>query len=134
MFGRLAPDASLQSATAEITTVAHRLESQYPATNKEVGALVERYTDYFNDSDMNLILLALLGAVGFVLLIACANVANLLLARAVSRTREISIRTALGAGRWRIIRQLLVESVVLSSIGGVLGSAVGVWGVRRAPK
>jgi len=130
MFGRLAPDASLESATAEITSVAHRLESQYPATNKEVGALVETYTDYFNDSDMNLILLALLGAVGFVLLIACANVANLLLARAVSRTREISIRTALGAGRWRIIRQLLVESVVLSSIGGVLGSAAGVGGVR----
>jgi predicted permease len=130
IFGRLAPGAGLETATAEILTIAHHLESQHPATNKEIGAIVETYPDYFNDNDMQVVLLALLGAVAFVLLIACANVANLLLARAVSRTREISIRTALGAGRWRIIRQLLIESIVLSSIGGIVGSFVGVWGVR----
>src|SRR5882724_434728 len=130
MFGRLAENASLESARAEMITLAGHLASQYPATNKDIGAEVETYNDYFTDSDLRLVFLALLGAVGFVLLIACANVADLLLARAVSRAREISVRTALGAGRWRVIRQLLVESVMLSTIGGVLGSLEGVWGVR----
>lgn len=130
MFGRLAQNASLESARVETTALATRLASQYPATNKDIGAQVETYNDYFTDSDTKLVFLALLGAVGFVLLIACANVANLLLARAVGRTREISVRTALGAGRSRVIRQLLVESILLSSAGGVLGSLAGVWGVR----
>jgi len=130
MFGRLAQGASLESARVEMTTLAGRLAAQYPATNKDIGAEVETYNDYFTDSDMKLVLLALLGAVGFVLLIACANVANLLLARAVSRGREISLRTALGAGRWCVIRQLLVESILLSAAGGVLGTLGGMWGVR----
>jgi putative ABC transport system permease protein len=130
MFGRLAPTATIESARAEITTVAGRLESQYPATNKGIGAEVETYNDYFTNSDTRLVYLALLGAVGFVLLIACANVANLLLTRAGARAREISVRNALGAGRWRVIRQLLVESLILSVAGGILGSIAGVWGVR----
>src|SRR5438445_2688431 len=111
MFGRLQQNASLESARAEMITLAGRLTSQYPATNKDIGAVVETYNDYFTDSDMRLVFLALLGAVGFVLLIACANVANLLLARAVGRAREISVRAALGAGRWRVFRHLMMKSL-----------------------
>ena len=130
MFGRLSENASVASARVEMTALARRLEAQYPATNQDIGARVETYNDYFTDSDTRLVFLALLGAVGFVLLIACANVANLLLARAAGRTREISVRAALGAGQWRVIRQLLVESVMLSAAGGMLGTIVGLWGVR----
>lgn len=130
MFGRLARHESIAAARAEMTLLAARLETQYPETNKDTGALVRTYNDYFTGRETRLTVLALLGAVAFVLLIACANVANLMLARAVNRSREVSIRTALGAGRWRVIRQLLVESFMLAAAGGVLGSLLGVWGVR----
>ncbi|MDE3136146.1 MAG: ABC transporter permease, partial [Acidobacteriota bacterium] len=130
LFGRLAPQATQASASAELGTVASGLASRYPGTDKGFGARVDSFNDYFIGRNMRLVLLALLGAVGFVLLIACANVVNLLLARAVLRGREISIRVALGAGRWRVIRQLLVESVILSMTGGVLGTVLGIVGVR----
>ena len=130
IFGRMAPGASLASVRAEMTTLVRDLETAYPETNKNIGIQVETYNDYFTGRDTRLIYLALLGAVGFVLLIACANVANLLLARATGRVREISIRVALGARRWRVIRQLLVESITLAALGGILGSLLGVWGVR----
>jgi len=130
LFGRLAAGSTLQSARAELEALAKDLERQYPATNKDIGALVQTYNDYFTNSDTRLVFLALLGAVGFVLLIACANVANLMLARAVGRAREISVRSALGAGRWRLIQQMLVESVLLSAAGGLFGSVAGIWGVR----
>jgi putative ABC transport system permease protein len=130
MFGRLARGANEKSARVEMTNLAARLAKQYPETNSGVGALVETYNNYFIDSDVKLAVQTLLGAVGFVLLIACANVANLLLARAVGRTREISVRTALGAARWRVMRQLLVESLLLSVAGGLVGSVLGIAGVR----
>jgi len=130
VFGRLTPAAEARSARAELSTLAGRLERQYPATNQDIGVEVESYNDYFTDSDTQLVYLALLGAVGFVLLIACANVANLLLTRSAARASEISVRTALGAGRWHVIRQLLVESLILSLAGGVLGTLAGLSGVR----
>jgi predicted permease len=130
VFGRLTPASSIASARAELVTIAGRLEHQYPATNQGTGLAVKTYNDYFTDTDTRLVYLALVGAVGFVLLIACANVANLLLTRSATRAREIYIRTALGAGRWRVVRQLLVESLLLSAVGGILGAAAGLAGVR----
>jgi putative ABC transport system permease protein len=130
MFGRLADGAAIAPARAQITAIARRLETQYPATNRDLGARVQSFNDYFIGQDTRLVLLALLGAVGFVLLIACANVVNLLLSRAVLRAREVSVRVALGAGRWRVVRQLLVESTLLCLAGGAPGALLGFWGVR----
>ena len=96
MFGRLAGNATLGSARAELSAIAGRLADEFPATNEDVGVLVQNFSDRFNGSETKLVFRSLLGAVAFVLLIACANVANLLLARAVGRSREISIRTTLG--------------------------------------
>jgi putative ABC transport system permease protein len=129
-IGLLAPGVSQKSASAEIETITHNLQTAYPATNKGISGVVHTFTEEFNGPQLTSLFLALMGAVAFVLLIACANVANLLLARAVGRSREISIRVALGAGRWRVIRQLLVESLMLSITGGVLGWLISIWGIR----
>jgi putative ABC transport system permease protein len=129
-IGRLAPGASEKSATAEMNAIAHNLQSAYPATDEGVETVVHTEMEDMNGPQLFILIAALMGAVGFVLLIACANVANLLLARAVERAREISIRIALGAGRWRIIRQLLVESVMLSLLGGVFGWLISIWGLK----
>jgi len=129
MLGRLAKGVPMQSARAELETISRRLESIYPATNKDVGIRVLEGKDYFQPR-VRIIFVGLWIVVGLVLLVACANVANLLLGRAVVRSREISIRMALGAGRWRIIRQLLAESVTLSAAGGILGWLLAVWGIR----
>jgi putative ABC transport system permease protein len=130
LAGRLAPGANISSARAEMETIARRLAAAYPASNKDWDVRVQNFNDYANGGPIRVVFLAMLGAVGFVLLIACANVANLLLGRAVGRSREISIRSALGASRWRVIRQLLVESVILSIGGGVLGWLAAIWGIR----
>ena len=131
VFGRLRPDASRRQAFTELNGIAARLAAAYPDTNKEIiGARVDTFNERFNGGKIRTVMLAMLGAVGFVLLIACANVANLQLSRSVHRSREVAVRIALGATRWRVIRQLLVESVLLGTLGGVLGLGLAAIGVR----
>jgi predicted permease len=129
-FGRLAKGATIESARAEMKTIGSRLASAHPLTNQDFLPVVQNFHEFFLGPNATAIYGSMWGAVGFVLLIACANLANLLLARAMSRSREISVRIALGAGRWRIIRQLLTESVMLSATGGVFGWWIAKWGVR----
>src|SRR5215471_11163682 len=128
VYGCLKPGIPIERAQAEIDAVSRRLEAAYPEM-KGRGARVWRVRD-FSVRDVRLSLLVLFGAVGAVLLIACANVANLLLARASVRQREIALRTALGAGRLRILRQLLTESVILGISGGIAGLALAYSGIR----
>jgi putative ABC transport system permease protein len=130
VFGRLSEGAGIAEARAEMDLIARRLEKAYPKTNLGIGVNVETFNERFNGGPIRTIFLSLLGAVGFVLFIACANVANLLLARSVARTREVAIRIALGAGRARVVRQLLVESLLLSLAGGALGLGLALAGIR----
>jgi putative ABC transport system permease protein len=128
VVGRLKPGASVEGSQAEIDNIMARLDQQFPETNKGWGATVfPIVADTVRLYDTAL--WVMMAAVGFVLLIACANVANLMLARASGRQREIALRTALGASRWRIVRQLLTESVIVALIGGALGMLIGFWGI-----
>lgn len=128
VFARLRESTGMEQARAELDQIARRLAVDYPDTNKNIPATVEQMNARMDGTWP--ILLTLMGAVGFVLLIACANVANLLLARSASRAREIAIRASLGATRWRIVRQLLIECSLLAALGGVLGLGLSVYGVR----
>jgi putative ABC transport system permease protein len=128
--GRLAPGVSLEQAQARLQLSAEEYRAKFPnALQPDQAFSVEPIQEVFV-RNARPTLLVLSGAVAFVLLIACANVANLLLVRATARKREIALRAAIGAGRWRIIRQLLTESVTLSVAGGVIGLAVGILGIR----
>ena len=124
VMGRLKPGVTLQQANANMAAVTRNIALAHPVSAKGWTASVEPFRNNFLSDDTKRGLWLLLGAVGFVLLIACANVANLLLARGSARRRELAVRTSLGASRWQIARQLLTESVVLALIGGVLGVAL----------
>jgi putative ABC transport system permease protein len=128
VLGRLAAGASLTRANEELGAISQRLAREFERTNEGDRAQASPYHDQLV-GDVRGGLLTLLGAVAFVLLIACANVASLLLARGTARRREFALRSALGAGRIRLVRQLLTESVLLAGLGGVLGLVVAYWGV-----
>jgi putative ABC transport system permease protein len=126
VYGRLAPGVSLEEARTEVSGIARRLAEQYPKTNADTGASVELLRDVLL-GNVRPSLLLLLGAVGLVLLIACANLTHLLLARATSREGELSVRLALGASRGRLARELLLESALLSLLGGGAGLLAAMW-------
>jgi putative ABC transport system permease protein len=132
MLSRLEPGVTVQQAQAEVTAISARLAKAYPDTNTDVRLELTPLSERLV-GDMRNSLLMLLGAVALLLVIACANVANLMLARTTVRQRELSIRQALGAGRGRLLRQLAVESLVLAIFGGALGVLIAVWGIDSLP-
>jgi putative ABC transport system permease protein len=138
VFGRLRPGVTMEETQAEFSALSAALEHQYPDTNTGRSANVVPFQAQLLGKTVPSMLYVLLGAVTFVLLIACANVANLLLARGAARAREFAVRTALGAGRWRLIRQMLTESAALALLGAGLGLPLAAWGVdaviRLAPQ
>ena len=129
-IARLKPGVSFEQAQAEMDRIAANLQTAHPQWNKDNLAGIRPLRDHMVGARTKDWMLMLLGAVGLVLLIACANVANLLLARASTREREVGIRAAMGAGRWRLLRQLMVESIVLSVIGTALAVVLAWWGIN----
>ena len=129
-YGRVADGMNIEQARSELSNIARQLAKQYPETNKGISAAVTPFAEQVIGGQIRILFWSLMGAVGFVLLIACANVANLLLARAADRSREIAVRVSIGATRWRIVRQLLVESVLLAFVSGVFGLGLAYGGIR----
>ncbi len=133
VIARLRPGVTIEAARSEMTAISNALAEESPATNKGHRATVDPLRERVGNPELRLTSLLLFGVVAFVLLMCCANVANLLLARTNARSRELAVRSALGAGRQRIVRQLLTESLVLAALGGVLGMAVGAAILKAAP-
>jgi hypothetical protein len=131
-FGRLADGVTVRMARAEMETIGRRLGAAYPRTNQGRNLLpqVQTFNEFFIFDNETAIYWSLWGAVAFVLSIACANLANLTFARAMERSRQISVRIALGAVRWRILRQLLAESLIVTGAGSLLGLFIAQWGLR----
>jgi putative ABC transport system permease protein len=127
-LGRLAPGVTVEQAASRAAAKARELAERYPDADARRGGGVQPYREMFS-RQVRPMMLIMLGAVSFVLLIACANVANLLLARGTTRRREIAVRLAVGAGRGRVVRQLLTESLLIALLGGVLGALLGTWGI-----
>ena len=130
VFGMLKYGVSSARASVELSGIARRLASAYPDADKNYGIRIDTFNDYYNGGRIRVVFFSMLAAVGFVLLIVCANVANMMLTRALARQREFSIRVAIGASRWRIVRQMLVESLTLSVLGGLLGLGLAKFGVH----
>jgi putative ABC transport system permease protein len=133
VIGRLKPEVTIEAARSEMAAISNALAEESPATNKGHRATVDPLRERLASRELRLTSLLLLGVVAFVLLMCCANVANLLLVRTNARSRELAVRSALGAGRQRIVRQLLTESLVLAALGGTLGAVVGAAILTAAP-
>ena len=130
VFGRLIEGTTIDAARVEFTTISQRQAGAYPETNENVELAIQPFEERFMPPEIRAVLWVMLAATFGVLLIACVNVANLLLARATLRSKEVAVRTALGASRLRVVRQMLVESLVLASAGGLLGVLLAIWGLR----
>ena len=128
--GRLADGVTVEQSRAELQAIGKRLTDQYPKTNKDLWPRVDPFVERILGPQIALLFWSLMGAVAFVLLIACSNVANLLLARAARRSGEMSVRVAVGASRWQIMRQLLIESILMALIAGGLGLLLSIAGIR----
>ena len=129
VYGRLRDGVNMDQASAEMQAIAVRLAKEYPETNEGVGAVLQPFVEEYIGAEPRAMLFTMLGAVFLILLVACANVANLLLSRAATRSKELAIRSAVGASRLRVIMQLLGEGIVLASAGAVLGIGISVLGI-----
>jgi predicted permease len=130
VLGRLTDGTTIEQSQGELAAIAANLAKAYPETNKDFVPIVQTYLERTNGGQLELVFWSLMGAVVFVLLIACANVANLLLARAAQRSKEIAVRVSIGATRWRLVRQLLVESVLVAIVAGIVSLPLSVLGIR----
>ncbi len=130
LFGLLRPGTPIAAANAELAALAARIARDHPDADKDIGVIARTFQDSYMMGSVRVVFLTMLGAVGFVLMIACANVANMMLGRSITRGREFAVRAAIGATRGQLVRQVLVESVVLSAFGGAIGFCLAAFGVH----